>query len=623
MSAVSISQLPHAPMLRYTTPINCHNRSKTLVNGDRTRNKVITHTINKNFINDHEIGLENTSSNLTVRSSSENLDTLQITESPLQQRPRVNSAPMKIVEPVQETNSRPAGLNSDEEITAGMSDDDITSKEKIEKVYWVIPSMYPKEPATVLFPLVKYESNMDTNELLSVLEDANGKLPAITIRKKIIRKKSSILYFKFGPRAVEFNAVRGAFKRAGFTRLKRDDENCNFDNFTAMWSKHLPFPDFGLISDFQRINHFPGSFELGRKDSLHRAMTRMQTKFGRDYDFYPKSYAWPEAADQLKLELADGHTLFIMKPRASSCGKGIKIITKLSQIKKECIVQRYIPNPLLINEKKFDLRIYVGVTSFYPLKIYIFEEGLVRFATKPYSKKHIKDKFAHLTNYSINKHSEDFKVSEEGDSGSKWTITALKKYFQQSNIDDSKLWSRIHDIIIKTVISAEDTVVANTVRYMKSKKNCCYEIFGFDILVDDTMKPWLLEVNVSPSLSSSSPMDKRIKHRLITTLLNLVGFQIHDRRKLKQEAKQLSSHLSNPTQKVKRTIQQLRSVPLTQFESYLNDEERSLVHQFDDECRRAGMFTRLFPTTSAEYNKYFVSDRYMNELLQTDRKSVV
>jgi tubulin polyglutamylase TTLL4 len=66
-------------------------------------------------------------------------------------------------------------------------------------------------------------------------------------------------------------------------------------------------------------------------------------------------------------------------------------------------------------------------------------------------------------------------------------------------------------------------------------KNICFELFGFDILLDANMKPWLLEVNVSPSLSSSGPLDRRIKTTLLSDVFNLVGFIPYDRKKLDRE----------------------------------------------------------------------------------------
>lgn len=78
-------------------------------------------------------------------------------------------------------------------------------------------------------------------------------------------------------------------------------------------------------------------------------------------------------------------------------------------IDEPCIISKYIQNPFLINGLKFDLRIYVMVTSMDPWRIYIYNEGLARFAVEQYDPSTSKTgKHAHLTNFSLNKKNEKF-----------------------------------------------------------------------------------------------------------------------------------------------------------------------------------------------------------------------
>jgi tubulin polyglutamylase TTLL4 len=65
----------------------------------------------------------------------------------------------------------------------------------------------------------------------------------------------------------------------------------------------------------------------------------------------------------------------------------------------------------------------------------------------------------------------------------------------------------------------------------QERRTCGFELYGFDILVDDTLRPWLMEVNVCPSLSSSSPMDRRIKHMLLVDVLNLIGVEYFQKKR--------------------------------------------------------------------------------------------
>ena len=79
------------------------------------------------------------------------------------------------------------------------------------------------------------------------------------------------------------------------------------------------------------------------------------------------------------------------------------------------VVSEYISNPLLLNGYKFDMRIYVAITSINPLRIYMYEEGLARFATCKYSNNTggKSSKYMHLTNYSINKKNAAFQHNKD------------------------------------------------------------------------------------------------------------------------------------------------------------------------------------------------------------------
>jgi len=76
-----------------------------------------------------------------------------------------------------------------------------------------------------------------------------------------------------------------------------------------------------------------------------------------------------------------------------------------------CVVQRYIHKPFLIDNLKFDLRIYVLLYGVNPLRVYWHEKGLARFSTEEYqapSNCNMDNLYMHLTNYAINKNSDKF-----------------------------------------------------------------------------------------------------------------------------------------------------------------------------------------------------------------------
>ena len=83
---------------------------------------------------------------------------------------------------------------------------------------------------------------------------------------------------------------------------------------------------------------------------------------------------------------------------------------------------------------------------------------------------------------------------------------------------------------MKTVISVEP-IMANNLNRAANGRRLCFEVYGFDVILDCDLKPWLLEVNVLPSLSSSSELDKRIKTALMSDTFNTIGVVPYNKKK--------------------------------------------------------------------------------------------
>ena len=120
----------------------------------------------------------------------------------------------------------------------------------------------------------------------------------------------------------------------------------------------------------------------------------------------------------------------------------------------------YIDRPLLINGLKFDLRIYVLILNLYPLEIFLYDEGLVRFATVDYkapTSENLRQTYMHLTNYSLNKRSINYKhtIDEKQTDGSKRKLTLvwkqLSEMFGNEKIERTKYL--ITDLINKTILT--------------------------------------------------------------------------------------------------------------------------------------------------------------------------
>uniref|UniRef100_A0A8C1YUQ9 Tubulin--tyrosine ligase-like protein 5 n=1 Tax=Cyprinus carpio TaxID=7962 RepID=A0A8C1YUQ9_CYPCA len=403
----------------------------------------------------------------------------------------------------------------------------------------------------------------------------------------------------------ESRLVRGILVNHGFHEV-----HPNSNDFNLMWTgSHLKPYLLRSLQDFQKVNHFPRSFELKRKDRLYKNIQRMQQTHGfQNFHIVPQTFVLPAEYQEFSSSFSKDKGAWIIKPVASSRGRGIYLVSSPSQIPldENILVSRYISNPLLIDGFKFDVRLYVLVTSYDPLLIYLYEEGLARFATVKYdhATANIKNQFMHLTNYSVNKKSSDYVSCDDPeveDYGNKWSMSAMLRYLRQEGKDTTLLMGQIEDLIVKALLSAEIHIATACKMFVPHRCNC-FELYGFDVLIDSNLKPWLLEVNLSPSLACDAPLDLKIKASMISDMFSLVGkfpfptgsesqsvsVLIHSSSQCQRPP---SSNSADPEAQREKAGAKLAESTLS-----LTAEEMKVLRRAQEEYDRRGGFVRIFPT---------------------------
>ncbi|XP_063312651.1 tubulin polyglutamylase TTLL5-like [Pelobates fuscus] len=383
-------------------------------------------------------------------------------------------------------------------------------------------------------------------------------------------------------------------------------------NFNLMWTG--PYNNASVLanlSKFQKINHFPNSMQLGHKDLLCKNIQTLQKKHGaQTYNFLPQSYVLPNDNKEFRKVISKDQGPWISKPVSACQGRGIQIINSFSQINRRetLLVSRYIKNPLLVDGFKFDLRLYVLVTSYDPLIIYLYEEGLTRFATNQYkpTEDNMKNQYMHLTNTSINKANANYVRStnpEVENHGSLWSMGALLRHLKELGKDTATLMSKIEELVIKSIISAEGSI-ASVLQGTLADRRKCFELYGFDVLVDETLKPWLLEVNLMPSLVSDGPLELKIKANLLADTLTLIGVQC-------QNTQQNMDKGPIITAKVKEGYQKTAA-----GQTETSQERMKIIREVKEEEERRGGFIRIFPNKDT-WKKYsnFLTYKSFNSML--------
>ena len=311
---------------------------------------------------------------------------------------------------------------------------------------------------------------------------------------------------------------------------------------------------------FQKVYHFMGVEDFFYKDLLYKNYLYMKSYF-KAYNYMPITYEYPKDAKKIekkfsnyKLNLKD---LWIVKPTNLFSGKGIHIFKSLREEQKidlkKYLISKYLDNPHLIKGKKYDMRIYVLITGFQPLRVYLYNEGLIRIAADKYqlNLNSLDNKYSHLTNTAINVENKKYKnpKSEMDESANKWNFKTYRNYLRKKNLDVDSLFEKIKDIIIKSLISGNRKII-NATETLKLNDINMFNLFGFDIFIDKKLNPYLLEVNTRPFLAEYNKYDKIIKSNLFVDTLNIVGVTLYSHDKKHKSYDESLSYNNKVTRRV-------------------------------------------------------------------------
>ena len=340
------------------------------------------------------------------------------------------------------------------------------------------------------------------------------------------------------------NTIRDVFLSRGYIEIPECDDEEEEETFEwdFIWASRAWIHNHMLgatpltLKNNQRVNHFPNSFELTRKDLMAKNLMKLSRelrKTGQEatVDFFPQTFVLPNDFIRFRQEMKGKNCVWIAKPVGGSQGMGIVFIqneqeavkfnntnsakfsaaeTPEDRMRYTYVVQRYIANPFLVGGRKFDIRLYALVLSYSPLIVYIYRGGFCRFSSQPYTTKSF-DRDVHLTNIAVQTHSEAYNPRH----GCKWDTHSLRTYFIHRYGSDATntLFTAIQGIILNSLLSVLQAVIPD---------KHCYELYGYDIMIADDLRPWLIEINASPSLDANTEDDYDMKFSMLNEMLDLV-----------------------------------------------------------------------------------------------------
>jgi len=212
-----------------------------------------------------------------------------------------------------------------------------------------------------------------------------------------------------------------------------------------------------------------------------------------------------------------GRNVWIVKPGTCSKGSGVKCSNHLPELLHQCdtmpnrIVQKYIERPLLLfGGRKFDIRQWVLVRSVSPLKVFIFSDCYLRLCNEMYDIGDLRTRERHISNWQVNKSGnnivEGAVASLQDFQGELHRLTGHANFWQEHMLP------QMQKIVVQTLRAVESKL---------TPRAASFELLGFDLLVDDYLNMWLLEVNLSPACEARTPFLEDMLTRMTSRLVEV------------------------------------------------------------------------------------------------------
>jgi hypothetical protein len=240
--------------------------------------------------------------------------------------------------------------------------------------------------------------------------------------------------------------------------------------------------------------------------------------FDQASQIMPSSYVLEDESDmkQFKRDYKSD-TIYILKKNVQR-KEGLKLTKDYDYITKKAtnedykVVQNYIRNLYLINGRKVNLRIYLLVVlRGDEKKFYISDLGKCIYTNKKYNDNDL-DFESNITSYHL-----DMSVYKENPR----TFEELREYMDTHNGDSSLFFVKIHQILQKMCMALSNDFYQS--KNIRERNAISFQLFGVDVIMNESLEPYLLEVNKGPDMSARDEEDKKMKTVVQTHMLEKVG----------------------------------------------------------------------------------------------------